>query len=113
MCQSGYLDSTITTPAQYRLETVKPLLSQYKNGCSSANGDQVFGYIGSGIAGDVPVNAQSSIPFTQLIIRNTGNGTGYTSGDCNAVTFNSVHCETNLGPDRTICAGDSTLLNLL
>jgi gliding motility-associated-like protein len=82
------------------------------SGCSGLSGDVVGPYTGEGGYGDVLVTVQSTLPFTEVTLVNTGGQSGHGSGDCNSVIFNDpLPCFVDLGNDTTLCQGETLTLD--
>ncbi|PCI99855.1 MAG: hypothetical protein COB15_03460 [Flavobacteriales bacterium] len=79
------------------------------SGCTNLSGNILGPYTGSGNWGDVLVNIQSTLPFTEVTLINITNNTGIGSGDCNSVSTNL--CNIQLGNDTNLCQGDTLVLN--
>jgi len=84
------------------------------DGCANLNGNVLGPYTGDlvpgGNFGDVLVNVQSTQPFTEVTLVNTGNNSGFVTGACNSVMINNP-CVLNLGPDTTLCEGETLILD--
>jgi gliding motility-associated-like protein len=82
------------------------------NGCANLSGNVVGPYTGDGSYGDIQVNVTSSLPFTTITLVNTGDNSGFNSGDCSSVSFSNIPvCDIQLGNDTTLCLGDALTLN--
>ena len=82
------------------------------NGCADLLGNVVGPYTGGGLFGDILVNIQSSLPFTEVTLVNTGGQSGHVSGDCSSVIINENDpCSTDLGNDTTLCQGETLILD--
>ena len=82
------------------------------SGCANLSGNILGPYTGFGSWGDVLVNIQSTIPFTEVTLVNTGGESGQVSGDCNSVIIHSNSpCNINLGADTTLCQGETLTLD--
>ena len=82
------------------------------NGCANLSGNVVGPYTGNGSYGDIQVNVTSSLPFTTITLVNTGDNSGFNSGDCSSVSFSNIPvCDIQLGNDTILCLGDALTLN--
>lgn len=81
------------------------------SGCANLSGNILGPYTGSGFYGDILVNIQSTAPFTEVTIVNTGGSSGQVSGDCNSVIIHSNSpCSIDLGKDTTLCKNETLTL---
>lgn len=82
------------------------------SGCASLTGRVLGPYTGSGGWGDVLVNIQSTIPFTEVTLVNRGLKSGFCTGDCQSVIINPTNiCDPKLEKNITLCQGKSLILD--
>ena len=75
-------------------------------GCCGLVGNVIGPYTGVGIGGPVEINVVSTLPFTTLTLTNNSSASGFI-----AACTSTMNLSVDLGPDTTICMGDSFILN--